>query len=176
LISSLNLFVHCLQSLSTLINSLSSFFNSLCHLCLPIQRYAALINSLSSFSLGLCLSIQRYATLEAQVAREFLKLYPLSEYPNLAWYVTEEGCLESPTDLTELLHTSVPALRDVAPLPILWSPGFCRKFESLPSGGAALEAELEAMFCSVNLTSPVAVHFQDLCECALAIFYCILAF
>ena len=80
-------------------------------------------------------------------------------------YVTEEGCLDDPAGLNELLYTSLRALRRVAPLPALWSPGFCRKFNSLPSGGAVLEAELETMFCSANITSPVAVHFQDLCTC-----------
>lgn len=104
-----------------------------------------------------------YAALETQVATDFLKLYPLSKHPNLAWYVTEEGCLESPAGLAELLYTSVSALRAVAPLPVLWSPGFCRKFDTLPANGTLLEAQLTAMICSSNLSAPIAIHHQDLC-------------
>ena len=54
-------------------------------------------------------------------------------------------------------------LHAVAPLPILWSPGFCRKFNTLPANGTVLEGQLEQLFCSANMTVPVAVHFQDLC-------------
>lgn len=106
-----------------------------------------------------------YAEHQRRVATQFLELYPLDKYPNLGWYITEEGCLEDPTDLTALLHLSAPALHSVAPLPVLWSPGFCRKFVDLPGTptGSILETELETMFCSPNMTVPVAVHFQDLC-------------
>lgn len=103
-----------------------------------------------------------YAALETEIAKKFLGLYPLAKYPNLAWYITEEGCLEDPNDLQELLYTSVPAMLSVAPLPLLWSPGFCTKFENLPQNGTVLEEKLVELFCSPNLTSPIALHFQDL--------------
>lgn len=106
---------------------------------------------------------ENYAAAQKSVAERFLNLYPLARHPNFAWYITDEGCIEQPSSVAQLLELSSAALNSVAPLPILWSPAVCEKFDTLPGNppGSELEPLLEKLFCSKNLTVPVAIHFQD---------------